>query len=453
MTIQAVAGTSAPVEATPARGAPVTPLLALTACTALGGLSSSSITAAVPVLSDDMASPWLVPAYFLGAGLAAVSGGRIADLLGPRRVAAAGLAIIVLACILSAAATTGTALAATRLVLGAATAALFPAAVVLVRRLRPSGPAQVAGLAAISLATEVAFAAGPSLGSVLVGLGGWQLVVLAPIPLAAFAAILLATVLPPDPEPVRRRSLLRRLDPPGLVLLGAAAGAILAALQHPGPNGLIIGLAGAAVVVSILVTWERRAQHALFPPSVMTRRLSAVYLRTAAYYGGLYALTLIIPVWLADTRDLSTGQAAAVMAGLPVVTVLCCLATPALIGRHGLRRPLVIGAVALAAAAAILATAGEQTSLIVLAAAIALCGVPAGLVNIAQQTALLRAAPAGITGACSGLYGVVQLITGSVVALLPALGAAAVVALGCCAALMVLTVTDRSLRTEPGPTS
>ncbi|RAS59448.1 MFS transporter [Lentzea atacamensis] len=452
MTIHAAAGTSAPPKPTTARYAPVLPLLALTACTALGGLSSSSITAAVPVLSDDMASPWLVPSYFLGAGLTAVTGGRIADLLGPRRVAAAGLAIIMLTCVAAAAATTGTALAATRLVLGAATAALFPAAVVLVRRLRPSGPAQVAGLAAISLATEVAFAAGPSLGSVLVGLGGWQMVVLAPIPLAALAGILIVTVLPPDPAPVRRRSLLRRLDPLGLVLLGAVAGAILASLQDPGAHGLIIGLA-AAVAASVLVTWERRARYALFPPSVMTRRLSAVYLRTGAYYGGLYALTLIIPVWLVGERELTAGQAAGVMAGLPVTTVLCCLATPALIARHGLRPPLVTGAAALAAAAAILATAGEQTPLLVLAAAVALCGVPAGLVNIAQQTALLRAAPASATGACSGLYGVVQLVTGSVVALIQALGTAAVVALACCAALMVLTVADRSLRTEPGPTS
>lgn len=448
MTIHAVAETPA-TSAVPAAGpSPVLPLLALTTCTALGGLSSSSITAAVPALTGEMGSGWIVSSYFLGAGLSAVAGGRIADLVGPRRVAAAGLAVILLTCLVSAAASTGTFLAATRFVLGAATASLFPAAVVLIRRLRTSGPAQVAGLAAISLATEAAFAAGPSLGSVLVEFGGWRLVVLAPVPLAALAAVLLKFALPRDPLPVRQDRLVRRLDPLGLVLLGAAAGATLTALQHPGPSSLIIGLSGAAIIVAVLITWERQARHALFPPSVVTWRLSAVYVRAVAYYGGLYALTLIIPVWLASTRELTGGQVALVMAGLPVTTVLSCLVTPALITRYGLRPPLVVGTATLAAAAGILATAGEQTSLVTLAAGAALCGVPAGLVNIAQQAALLRAAPPAATGACSGLYGVLQLLTGAVVALVPTLGAAALIAAGCCAALAAATLADRSLRLE-----
>jgi MFS family permease len=426
----------------------VLPLLALTACTALGGLSSSSITAAAPVLVGGMHSSWTVPSYFLGAGLSAVTGGRLADLVGPRRVAAAGLAVVVLTSLASAAASTGMFLSATRFVLGAATAILFPAAVVLIRRLRTSGPAQVAGLAAISLATEAAFAAGPSLGSILIELGGWRLVVLAPIPLAALAAVLLKVTLPPDPLPAQRDPLLRRLDPLGLLLLGAAAGATLAALQHPGPSSLIIGLTGAAIIVAVLVTWERRARHALFPPAVLTRRLSAVYVRAVAYYGGLYSLTLIIPIWLVNTRELPAGQVALVMAGLPVTTVLSCLVTPALIARSGLRAPLLAGTAALATAAGILATAGEQTPLITLAAGAALCGIPAGLVNVAQQTTLVRAAPAAATGACSGLYGVLQLLTGAVAALVPTLGTAAVVAAACCVALAVTTLADRSLNAE-----
>lgn len=73
MTIQAVAGTSEPAETTPARGTPADPLLALTACPTLGELPSRSITAAVPVLSGDMASPWLAPARYLDAELTTVT--------------------------------------------------------------------------------------------------------------------------------------------------------------------------------------------------------------------------------------------------------------------------------------------------------------------------------------------------------------------------------------------
>lgn len=433
--------------------APACSLFALMACTALGGLSSSSITAAAPVLAEHMRTPWLVPSYFVGAGLAAVAGGRVADLLGPRRVAAGGLLVVVLASVLASAAPTGTALSATRFLLGAAVATLFPCAVVLVRRLRPTASAQLAGLAAISLATEVTFAAGPSLGSVLVGLGGWRLLVLAPGVLAVPAGVLLLLAVPADHAPSRPRELVHRLDPLGLLLLGTVAGATLAALQTTGNAACIIVLSGAAVALTILITWERRASYALFPPAVMTAPLRAVYARTIAYYAALYALVLAMPVWLVETRHLTAGQTALVMTGLPLVTVLSCVATPAVIKRRGLRLPLVLGALALVSAATVLITAERQTPLLVLAAAVALCGIPAGLVNIAQQAALLHATPAGRTGACSGLYGVVQLLTGAATALVPTLGTAAVVALAGGGALIALTVTDHSLRPTARTTS
>ena len=394
-------------------------LLALPACTALNGLSASSITAALPALDAELdTTGWVLPGFFAGAAIAAVASGRLADLLGARRVAAAGVLLVVLSSLAATLATSGPGLAAARTVLGMGTAALFPAALVILRQLGLPAPRQLAALGTLALATEAAFAAGPALGALLVDLGGWRLAVAAPIPPALLAAILLRTAVPADPAAPRRlRIVAGRLDLPGLALLAVAACSALLWLQAP--NRTWLPLAAAVVLLGAFAVWERRSRHPVLPAAVLTRPLTVVFGRVVLYYGGLYGLVLALPAWLTTTRQLAPGAAAAVMAGLPVTAILACLLTPPLIARHGPRLALVLGSVALGSAAGICVLADSRTPTAVLVLAVCLAGFPAGLVNIAQQETLVRAAPQKFTGTCSGIYGLLQLLTGAAVGGLP----------------------------------
>src|SRR4051812_15164021 len=86
---------------------------------------------ASPSIASDLgASPaqveWVVAGYALAFALALISGGRLGDLLGRRRVFRAGLVLFGLGSALCGAAPTPTALIAARLVQGVGAAAMMP---------------------------------------------------------------------------------------------------------------------------------------------------------------------------------------------------------------------------------------------------------------------------------------------------------------------------------------
>ncbi|QUQ65552.1 MFS transporter [Kutzneria sp. CA-103260] len=406
-------------ELAPSRRKRTSLLVALASATALHGLSSALIAALLPVLQQQYpgraTTTWITGAFFLAAALAAPTGGRLADLLGARRVAVSGLVLVAAGSVLAALALTPVWLVAARALTGVGTAVQYPAALGLLRR-RASTVDATAGLALVAVVSEVAFAAAPSVGAAVMQWAGWRVAIAVPSLCAVVAAVLLLLATGRERTVwTGWRSLVIALDLPGMALFCAAVIMVVTFLiTVPQPQWLL--LAVFPVLAVAFGVWERRFAPVPFlsPRVVADRHLVLTLARTLVFYSCFYAAFYALPLWLA-AHAVPAGRIALAMLSLPVAVGGACLLAHRVIRRVGVRVALGIGAFGLLLAAAVPLVPNLSRLQVAVGVAV-LLAVPAGLVNIANQSVLLQAAPVAHTAAVGGMYRVAQFVGGGVAA-------------------------------------
>lgn len=253
----------------------------------------------------------VVAGYTITYAVLLITGARLGDRLGHRRVYLIGLAVFTvasLACGLS----RGTGeLIAFRLLQGAGSALLIPQVLSLIQR-NFTGEARTKALGAYAATLAVGAAAGQVLGGVLVSADlfgtGWRPVFLVNVPVGVILLIMAGRVLPRDAAPgpgEGRRA--RGLDLPGLVLLGAAVSLLTVPLvlgqQEGWPLWSWLSLGSALPLFALFCAYESRLARGGGAPLISPRvlRIPGVGLavfRIAAVMGVnagfLFVLTLHI---------------------------------------------------------------------------------------------------------------------------------------------------------------
>ncbi|MEU5295738.1 MFS transporter [Streptomyces phaeochromogenes] len=250
----------------------------------------------------------VVAGYAITYSVLLITGARLGDLLGHRRVYLAGLALFTAASLACGLAQGTGELIAFRLIQGAGSAVMIPQVLSLIQRnFTGEARGRALGLYAAVLATGAA--AGQVLGGVLVSADlfgtGWRPVFLVNVPVGLVLLALGARVLPRDDARAPERA--HRLDLPGLVLLGASVSLLTVPLvlgQEEGwPLWSWLSLAAAAVTFALFCVYEsrlaRRGGTPLIAPRVLRHpgmglavfRIMAVM---AVNGGFLFALTLHI---------------------------------------------------------------------------------------------------------------------------------------------------------------
>src|SRR4051794_11004496 len=142
---------------------------------------------------------WVITAYAVAFAALLLPAGRLADVVGRRRLYLGGIAVFTvmsLACALAPGLTT---LALARAVQGARAAAMIPASLAIVLHDLPAAR-RSAAIGPWSAASALAAAVGPTVGGLLVDAFGWRSLFLINIPLG-MAITALATRLPtPTPQ-------------------------------------------------------------------------------------------------------------------------------------------------------------------------------------------------------------------------------------------------------------
>ena len=111
----------------------------------LDGLDVSMVGVALPSIREDLGLStsqlqWIVSGYVLGYGGLLLLGGRVADLLGRRRVLIIGLSVFTLASLLGGLVSDPALLVGTRFVKGMAAAFTAPAGLSIITTTFPEGP-------------------------------------------------------------------------------------------------------------------------------------------------------------------------------------------------------------------------------------------------------------------------------------------------------------------------
>ena len=412
--------TRAPEDlSTRSRPARLRPLfvLAIALGTVLQPLNSSMIAVALVSIRTDFdagaAASWLVSGLYITTAVAAPAMGRLADLVGARRVFLAGMVLIALASAATPFAPGLGWLIVIRVLLGIGTAAQYPAGVALIRAEsdRTGAPATSA-LGLLAITGQVTVALGPSLGGLLVGAFGWQAVFLANVPVVVVATVLALRALPAG-RALRDAHLLRRLDLPGMAAFAVAMTALMALLLSitTGVGWWLLPVFLVAVLA--LVGWELRASSPFLDLRTLAGNtaLTTTYLRVALTYTAFYLIFYGLPQWLEQGRGLSVSVTGLVMLPLASFGAITVLVAARLERRRGPRPLLIIGSAALLIGGVLLAAIlHANTAIWLLVAVGALLGLPNGFNNLGNQTEMFRAADPEAVGAASGLYRTSQYI-------------------------------------------
>lgn len=384
----------------------------------LNPVNSSIISVAlVPIGVAFGASPsetaWLISGLYLATAIGQPVVGRLIDLYGPRRLYLIGTALTGLAGVIGMFAPNLAVLVAARVILGLGTCAGYPSAMYLIRsEARRTGHDSPAGvLTAISVATQTIAVIGPSLGGVLIGVGGWHTTFAVNLPLAAAGLVLGALRLPKSTATPGSGGE-RGLDLPGMGLFGVTLVTLLLFLMNPGHWYLLVVV---VVAGAIFAGWELRAASPFIDLRLLRGNLPLVltYVRALLAYVVAYSVLFGYTQWMEEGRGLSAAQAG--MAQLPLFGV--AIVVSVLTGRRQeVRGKLMTGALGQIAACVLLLTLGPGSPFWLLLVVAAVFGVPQGLNNLALQNSVYHQADPERIGSSSGLlrtFGYLGAITAS----------------------------------------
>jgi Raf kinase inhibitor-like YbhB/YbcL family protein len=329
--------------------------------------------------------------------------GRLADLIGPRRVYLAGTAVVAAGGLLGYQGWSLGSLVVARVVIGLGTSAAYPAAMSMVRRqaqrLDRATPGGVLG--ALAVAGQATMAIGPPLGGLLIAAGGWRLTFLVNVPLAVAGAAAALAWLPADDQEAEAGRAWRELDPPGLALFAVALTALLLFLMSlASPRWWLLGVT--AALLAALAVRELRARTPFLDVRMLAHNsaLTATYVRFGITmlitYGFIYGWT----PWLEQSAGMS-----AVEAGLLMVPSFAAAAVvSALAARRRRVWPLLVaGAATLAVGSAGLLLLSGRSPLWLLLAVSVVFGAQNGLNVVTNQAAMYAQAPADSTGTAAGM--------------------------------------------------
>ena len=209
---------------------------------------------------------WVVNAYVLTFGGFLLLGGRMADLLGRRRVFMGGLVLFALASLAGGFAETEGQLIAARAVQGLGAAILSPAALSIVTTMFRDGKERNKALGVWGAVAGSGGAAGVLLGGVLTDTLGWEWVLWVNVPIGIAAMALAPTLIPES----RSTSLTRHFDAWGAITVTAGLSILVYALVDAtdvgwGSTQTIGLLALSAALIAAFVAIELRSQAPLMP--------------------------------------------------------------------------------------------------------------------------------------------------------------------------------------------
>ena len=200
-------------------------------------LDNTVVNVALPSIQRDLkvsvaSLEWVVNGYFLTFAVLMLTGGKLADMLGRRRIFIGGLVVFTLSSLACGLATNGESLIAARAVQGVGAALMNPATLSIITATFP--PRQRGMAMGIWVGVSaVALALGPITGGLLAEHANWSWIFFINVPIGALAIVAARIVI----RESRDTSSEQRLDLPGLVTSGIALFGLTYALIEANDKG------------------------------------------------------------------------------------------------------------------------------------------------------------------------------------------------------------------------
>jgi len=324
-------------------------------------LDVAIVNVALPSIKADLgfsqtSLQWVISAYAILFGGVLLLGGRLADLLGRRRLFVAGLALFAASSLLCGLAWSESSLIGFRALQGLGGALLAPAALSLLMTTFAEGRERNLALGIYGAASGSGAAAGVLLGGLLTSYLSWSWIFFINVPVGA-AAIALAPLLLRESRADLPH---RHFDLAGATSVTAGLMLLVFAMTRATTDGWGSGttlglLAGAASLVLAFLAVEMRSPSPLLPLRIFRSRTVSAANATMAIVGAVaFAEFFLLTLYLQEVLHYSAMQSGVAFTGFALTVVVVSNVAQVVVGRIGVRPTLTAGLLVSAASVALL---------------------------------------------------------------------------------------------------
>src|SRR5256885_9718948 len=320
-------------------------------------LDVAIVNVAIPSIETDLnireeTVQWVITAYAITFGGFLLLGGRMADLLGRRRIFVGGLILFTLASLVCGLANSAGVLITARAVQGIGAAIISPAALSIVTTTFTEGAERNKALGIWGALGGSGAAAGVLFGGILTKYLGWAWIFFVNVPVGALVFALTWPLVPESHAELRHP----RFDAAGAITVTAGLALLVYAISKApdvgwGSARTILLLLASVALLAAFTLWELRTRAPIMPFRIFRiRSLAAAnvvgFLLGAVIFANFFVLTLYVQQVLGWSA-LKTGITFLATAG---TTVIWAGVSQALVTRYGPRPVIVTGMLVLAAA-------------------------------------------------------------------------------------------------------
>jgi len=294
---------------------------------------------------------WVVNAYTLTFGGFLLLGGRLADLLGRRRMFMVGLTLFWAASLAGGLAQSEAWLIAARAVQGLGGAIVSPAALSIITTTFSEGSERNRALGVWGAVAGAGGAAGVLLGGILTSGLSWRWVLFVNVPIGIVCTLLAPRVLRESHAESENRS----FDLPGAVTVTAGLALLVYALVDAvnigwGSTATILRIAGAVALLALFLVIETRQSAPLMPFSIFRLRTLRGADTVALLIGmSLFSMFFFVSLYMQEVLHYTPLKTGLCYLPLAVGIFLSAGAASALVTRFGFK-PILFGGLMLIAA-------------------------------------------------------------------------------------------------------
>lgn len=375
----------------------------------MGSVDGTIVNVALPTLVKEFNTnfptiQWVVLAFLVGLSTLMLSMGRLADMMGKKRIFAAGLVLFVAGSVLCGLAPTVYALIGFRLLqsIGAAMTVALGVAIV-----TETWPPQERGKA-IGIASGVislGIVAGPTAGGLLISALSWRWIFFVNVPLGVVALLLVLRYIPP----LRPKSTAETFDFLGAGITGLGLLTLSLALTvgqrlgfaHP----LILALFGLTLAcVAAFFYVERHVRYPMVDLGLFRNLQFTLNLVTGGFtFVAIAAVTFLMPFYLELVLGLPVAQVGILIAIVPVVLAILGPLSGILSDRFGTRPVSGVGLALLVIGYLTAGTMNENTTALLYVLSMLPIGLGMGTFQSPNNSAVMGAAPRHRLGIASGM--------------------------------------------------
>ena len=381
----------------------------------------TALSVALPAMEKEFGADittvqWVINGYTLVFGVLIVSGGRLADMFGRRRIFFIGCGIFAIASVIGGVAPNVALLLTCRAVMGVGGAMMWPAILGMTYAILPRSKAGLAGGLILGVA-GFGNAVGPLLGGLLTDMINWRWIFFLNLPIAAFAILVTWRVVAKDEGSATEH----RIDYGGIVSLSIALCALLLALDQgvdvgwTAPRIIALFVLSAVALIAFVLIERVAGNRALVPRDVMKNGLFfaaciTVLLMSAIFFAAL----LYLPQFMTKGLGYSAlGSGAGLLPLMGVFAITSFVAGP-LYTRLGPKLIVSLGAAFLALGIFLLSRLHQTTDFNELIPGMVILGIGVGLFYSSVTTFAVTALDPSEASLAGGIVYMFQIAGGSI---------------------------------------